>query len=691
MPALPPGTFALHPYAEPPLAAGTHIVGGDFTGLPGPVEPMSARVDVVAPRFTLPPDQILGTFPPAGAQGAFGSRLPQVVLRRRTLPWERSTDLAAATAPTPWLALVVIAEGEGRLLTNVPVADCVTAGTALPGMPGDADVPVSACLEVPAEVVAKVFPAQEDLALLAHVRAVDLADTELAMGDDDGWLAVVLASRLPQPPSPDGAPIRYLACLVSVEGQVPKLPARPAEEHTYVRGGAVLDLRAEAAVKYGARTDLDTAVMSLPGAAGPASASAASAGPVRAAAAEAAGPGRIFVVSASGTAAVTGAAWASGPQAAVSATAASFTAADLGTKAKAALADGFAIDLNVEVRQKLRFPALAYWSFTVTAAGDFQYLAEHVNVRLLGHVPAGQETPDGDPAGPGAPPDPGQPAEPGVTHPLPLVAETGHVALDHLSRAGEASVAWYRGPLTPDPVPRAQPRPDGRPPLAHHADQLRRTLPDGTEDLGYASAFEIGRLLALAQPGVVDALARWRQDGYAAARTAAVVTDAVAPAPAPVRDLASRPDVLGRLDDGTRAGSLGVRLARAVAETVGNADVAPLPPVRPIAGPSGVAAVLQEAVPDRGSGFLRALGLSDVDRTDDPDGLLAATAGRPVATGRADPARLTASLRDVLETEAMRTATAARVPPGGARPGAAATPSPEDPSPEALPPEGNPS
>jgi hypothetical protein len=133
MPALPPGTFALHPYAEPPLAAGTHIVGGDFTGLPGPVEPMSARVDVVAPRFTLPPDQILGTFPPAGAQGAFGSRLPQVVLRRRTLPWERSTDLAAATAPTPWLALVVIAEGEGRLLTNVPVADCVTAGTALPG------------------------------------------------------------------------------------------------------------------------------------------------------------------------------------------------------------------------------------------------------------------------------------------------------------------------------------------------------------------------------------------------------------------------------------------------------------------------------------------------------------------------------------------------------------------------------
>ena len=42
---LPPGTFALHPYAEPPLAAGTYVVGGTVTGMPGPVQPMTARVD----------------------------------------------------------------------------------------------------------------------------------------------------------------------------------------------------------------------------------------------------------------------------------------------------------------------------------------------------------------------------------------------------------------------------------------------------------------------------------------------------------------------------------------------------------------------------------------------------------------------------------------------------------------------
>src|SRR5262249_55444528 len=162
-----------------------------------------------------------------------------------------------------WLALVVVAEGEGRLLTNVPVAECVTAGVSLPGLPGDTDVPASACLEVPEDVVAAVFPAREDLSLLSHVRAVDLADTELAMADEEGCSAVVLANRLPQPPPAGGAPIRYLACLVSVEGQLDRLPVRPPEQTFYIRGGAVLDLRAEAAVKYGARTDLDTAVMAL--------------------------------------------------------------------------------------------------------------------------------------------------------------------------------------------------------------------------------------------------------------------------------------------------------------------------------------------------------------------------------------------------------------------------------------------
>ena len=98
--------------------------------------------------------------------------------------------------------------------------------------PEDADSPTGYYLTVTETVVKKVFPTVEDLPLLVHVREVDLRDTELANGDDDGWLAVVLANRLPiavpatDPHSgqPVSAPVRYLACLLNLEGQVDALP-----------------------------------------------------------------------------------------------------------------------------------------------------------------------------------------------------------------------------------------------------------------------------------------------------------------------------------------------------------------------------------------------------------------------------------------------------------------------------------
>ena len=83
---------------------------------------------VSSPRYTMPPEQILSSFPPANAEGAFGDRLPQIVLKRRTLPWERNPAGEPRCRPTPWLALVVVAEGEGELSTATPVAQCVTAG-----------------------------------------------------------------------------------------------------------------------------------------------------------------------------------------------------------------------------------------------------------------------------------------------------------------------------------------------------------------------------------------------------------------------------------------------------------------------------------------------------------------------------------------------------------------------------------
>ena len=98
------------------------------------------------------------------------------MLKRRTLPWERNPAGSAAVSTTPWLALVVVAEGEAELSGATPVADCVTAGTPL-HLPGDKDVEQGVYLAVTETVVKKIFPTIADLALLTHVREVDIAGT----------------------------------------------------------------------------------------------------------------------------------------------------------------------------------------------------------------------------------------------------------------------------------------------------------------------------------------------------------------------------------------------------------------------------------------------------------------------------------------------------------------------------------
>ena len=126
-----PGFFVLHPAVLPPLAAGRYTLHGEVEDMPaGPVQPLDARITVSSPRYTMPPDQILSTYPPANRAGAFQTTLPQIVLKRRTLPWERRLD--PADEHLPWLTLVVIAEGEGSLSGEARVEDCVTPGRSLP-------------------------------------------------------------------------------------------------------------------------------------------------------------------------------------------------------------------------------------------------------------------------------------------------------------------------------------------------------------------------------------------------------------------------------------------------------------------------------------------------------------------------------------------------------------------------------
>src|SRR2546423_797217 len=220
-PAIAIGTFVLHSRAIPDLPAGSYTVHAEqsYTAPGATTSQLDSHIEVTAPRFSLPPNQVLSTFPPNKSQGSFSARLPQIVLKRRTLPWERELDgtLAAGNLPReiPWLALVLLADAECEFRSSRPIAECITAGVVLEGRN---DVTVGDAIVVTQTVLQKVFPTKEELPLLAHVREVDLSDTELAMGDDDGWLAVLLSNRLPQ------GGVRYRACLISLEGQYDLLP-----------------------------------------------------------------------------------------------------------------------------------------------------------------------------------------------------------------------------------------------------------------------------------------------------------------------------------------------------------------------------------------------------------------------------------------------------------------------------------
>lgn len=592
-----PGFFVLHPAVLPPLRADRYTLHGEIEDMPaGPVQPLDARITVSSPRYTMPPDQILSTYPPANRAGAFQTTLPQIVLKRRTLPWERRLD--PADEYLPWLTLVVIAEGEGSLSGEARVEDCVTPGTPLPN-PEDRDTATSVYLSVTRTVVDGVFPTRDDVRLLAHVREVDIGDSELMGGDDDGFLAVVIANRLPQPgfdEEGNTVPRKYLACLINLEGQDRVLPP-PAPEidlrHEFDAAALVQDLRP---ISEALAADPDRFVM------GAGSLSAA-------------GPTARPVADTAKAAVRTGAAW-SEVSAAIDAAAVSAGAEDAPSLVREAMASAWRlpIDRHVVAEPTYRFPVLAHWSFTVSGDPTFEELMQGLDVGLIGTLvgdlpPKTQEQIEKEKRRT-PPPAPARPA--------PELAETGHVGLAHQTRRGDLVDAWFRGALSPHPTLREEPD-GGRLPLAHASDQLRVVVPDGREDVSLAAAFEIGRLLALSQPAVVNALLRWRQEQFGAERAARLAAHAGA-------GIGLIADLLGG-----RHPELGALIGREFVLAAAKEPGAVLAPSRPLVDPGRPLTYADgdlDALVADGLGF----SLDAVRRAAEQVGVVAALAGTGVAT-----------------------------------------------------------
>lgn len=366
-----PGFFVLHSRAVPPLTAGDYTLEGTqhVPGAGNDTETYRGHVRLTSPRFRMPPDQILSTYPPANAEGAFETRLPQIVLKRRTLPWERAVK--EDDREIPWLALVVIAEGEGTLSGETPIAECVTPGVVLDG---PNDVATGVYLSVPETVVEKVFPTVEDLPLLAHVREVDIEDTELAMGDDDGFLAVILANRLPQFDRQACKPVRYLGCLVNLEGQLDALPEPVNALDVFFADALVFDA---AQVMQQVNIDTDLGVMGTGHTVELASTSIQPAAVAENVPTTAASNVNLR---SSGTSQVQTNAWATTP-ANIEKLAMSAAPTEAARLVRDAMGAGFRFPFEPFIPEKVyRFPVLAHWSFTTTGAGSFESLMRDLDV-----------------------------------------------------------------------------------------------------------------------------------------------------------------------------------------------------------------------------------------------------------------------------------------------------------------------
>ena len=438
------GEMLLHDYIVPALFQGKYRLDVStpvsIDGTPQPLANRLAFFDVEGPRFTLAPADIAGMFPPKNGHGPFDEAIPHVALGRRTLPWERpfsaarasveGTPVNAGGTPIPWMALLVFEDGECTIEVKQNIGDKLPADVvARLGVPADTLVDT---VTAKRELIVDMMPAYEELALLTHVRQVNVDDRELSAGDSDGFFAVMMANRVPQRGR------KYRCCLVSVEERTDIVPEKPPAPDAGFHIVDTLALADDLIVGYAANYS------DLPG-------------------------GRPFVAEE----AIAGPTIAPGPGGVT-------RGADVLSGLVVRPVKGVLTEPGV-LLQSQALILLTTWTFECEGTASFRALMQGLDVGMMG-----------------------KPHDGG-----PEITDTGHLRVDSLNRAGAPETNFYRGPLVPTPLTRD---PNGP---YHSADQARRAAPDvGAEDVSYACAFEVGRLLAAADARLAQELMRWRRTAY---------------------------------------------------------------------------------------------------------------------------------------------------------------------------------
>lgn len=187
-------------------------------------------------RFSLNPKEVRKVFPPDKTQGDYDAVLPHVVLKRRTLPWERiSYTQGSQPYPYSWLAILTFSASNAPQVVQRTLADLYPSTTAEKNgklhskvysygsnsqynsttcflEPGQKSTDLCMCIDLTPQMFANA-PSLNDLAWNAHGRH---KVNSVTASDED--YSIVVGTGVPAPGQPS------VAHLVSLEGLGDQLP-----------------------------------------------------------------------------------------------------------------------------------------------------------------------------------------------------------------------------------------------------------------------------------------------------------------------------------------------------------------------------------------------------------------------------------------------------------------------------------
>jgi hypothetical protein len=245
---LPVGDIQFFSKIPPPLPSGDYTITSDHTVAWGSDATQMKRFQntqqfsVQGPRFKLNVSDVHSIFPAAGTRGKYENILPQIVLKKRSLPWEHVLE-KGDTSGSPWLALLVLDEEQiltppttdKKNLTKFTlrplkeVRNINAEGVLGPVIShldyGQSDNDVCQTIDISTDTFQQIVPHLDELPYLAHCRQVNVGNKVIMNMKHSGFFSVVVANRFPV--NPLKKVTTQIAHVVSLEGFKPYLTDSP--------------------------------------------------------------------------------------------------------------------------------------------------------------------------------------------------------------------------------------------------------------------------------------------------------------------------------------------------------------------------------------------------------------------------------------------------------------------------------